>query len=219
MGSVTFRCMCISTLGQFSEELQGIMGVHVDDVLTGGRGPVYDTALAELKATFPFLKWQEYQGMFCGSRLEQDPETSQITVSQQTFVDKMQRPKLRNKADENLQVTPEEASSLKSVLGGALWLVGSTFSGGSQVLMDGLGHVEWLGCHLAEVRFKHFSVEQREKFLQEFKTQAIVDCKSICDHVHSLASPGSVSDKGVAIDLVIKETLQRVGAMVRWCPT
>ena len=292
---------CVFLLWDNSEELQGILGVHVDDVLTGGRGPVYDAALAELKATFPFRKWQEYQGMFCGSWLEQDPETFQITVSQQAFVFKMQRPKLRNRAGENLQVTPEEASSFKSVLGGALWLaketrpdlsvqvsqgqqqvphptlgqarqignvvrrakqyrdqkwvilpmpltslrlclhtdaafanakkqgtqagylvgvtddrlsqglqapwspaiwksyrlkrvLGSTFAGESQVLMDGLGHVEWLGCHLAEVRFKQFSLEQRDSFLQEFKIQAIVDCKSIYDHVQSFASCGSVSD-------------------------
>lgn len=86
--------------------------------------------------------------------------------------------------------------------------------------MDGLGHVEWLGCHLAEVCYKDFSLADRDKFLPRFNIQAVVDCKSIYDHVQSFSSPASVSDKRVAIDLVIvKETLRRLGATVRWCPT
>ena len=119
------------------------------------------------------------------------------------------------------------AKGLEAPRAPAIWksyrlkrVVGSTFAGESQVLMDGLGHVEWLGCHLAEVKFKQFSLERRSEFLQQFNIQAVVDCKSIYDFVQSFSCPASVSDKRVAIDLVIiKETLRRIGAVVRWCPT
>ena len=58
------------------------------------------------------------------------------------------------------------------------------------------------------------------RFLQRFQIQAIVDCKSIYDHLQQFASPGSVSDKRVAIDLIIvKEALQRIKGVIRWCPT
>ena len=44
--------------------------------------------------------------------------------------------------------------------------------------------------------------------------------KSTYDHLQTFASPGSVGDKRVAIDLVIvRETLQRIGGVVRWPPT
>ena len=56
--------------------------------------------------------------------------------------------------------------------------------------------------------------------ISEFKLQAIVDCKSIYDHLQNYASPGSVGDKRVAIDLVIvRETLARIGGVIRWAPT
>ena len=307
--------------------LVGILGVHVDDVLLGGCGKDFEDSINELKKTFPFRKWKYGSGTFCGSELSQCPESFEITVSQEAFADKLQKPKLRNRDSPLLEVTPEETSSLKSTLGGALWLaketrpdlavqvsqgqqmlpkptlgeartignvvrrakqykhlvwkilsipmdelrlvlhsdaafanakkqgtqagylvgitnsnlqngkpspwapalwksyrlkrvVGSTFAGESQVLMDGLGHAEWVACHLAEAKHHDFSLASREKYLKDFGLQAIVDCKSIFDHLQHYSSPGSVGDKRVAIDLVIiRETLQRLHGSIRWAPT
>eukprot|EP00434_Breviolum_minutum_P039141 symbB.v1.2.034744.t1/scaffold4544.1/size38254/1 len=282
--------------------LAGVMGVHVDDVVIGGRGQVFDKKLQQLRSTFPFRKWQEGQGTFCGSFLQQNPETGGISVSQRDFIDKMQKPKLRTKDPASMEVNDEEVTSLKSCLGAALWLaretrpdlsvqvsqgqqlmprptlgdaktvgnvvrrakqyqelewrilpipikrlrlclhtdaafgnakgkgtqagyivgvtdellqqgkeavwspaawrsyrlkrvVGSTFAGESQALMDGLGHAEWIGCHLAEGIYSDFSLQERGNFLKFFEVQAIVDCKSVYDHLQQYASPGSVSDK------------------------
>ena len=309
--------------------LVGVMGVHVDDVLIGGRGPVFERAVEALRKEFPFRKWKigEGAGAFCGAMLKQDPKTFAISVSQQEFAEKLEKPKLRIRENALMKVNKQEASSLKSVLGGALWLakethqdlsvqvsmgqqllpeptlgeartvanvvrrakeykdlswnilpiplsqlklcvhsdaafanakrqgtqagyiigatdrklqqgeaapwgpatwksyrlkrvVGSTFAGETQVLMDALGHVEWLACHLAEACDPKFSLKNREEHLSRFGVQAIIDCKSVYDHLQNYASPGTVSDKRVAIDLVIiRETLQRLGACVRWAPT
>jgi len=309
------------------DELVGILGVHVDDVIIGGRGEKFQTALTVLRETFPFRKWQKGQGSFCGAQLQQCPDTFEIKVSQEEFVDKLQKPKLRMKEDANFEVNEQEVSSLRSCLGGALWLeketrpdlavqvsqgqqimprpslgqargvanivrrakqyrdmswkilpiplnrvrlclhtdaafgnakgkgtqagyivgvtdprlqegaeapwapalwrsyrlkrvVGSTFAGETQVLADGLGHVEWVACHLAEAIHKNFSLSDRGRFVKQFQVQSIVDCKSIYDHVQQFASPGSISDKRVAIDIIIvKETLSRIGGVIRWCPT
>ena len=99
-------------------------------------------------------------------------------------------------------------------------IVGSTFAGESQVLSDGLGHAEWIACHLSEAKYRHFDLARRKDFLHDFRLQAIVDCKSIYDHLQSFASPGSIGDKRVAIDLaIIRETLRRIGGVIRWAPT
>ena len=312
---------------QVQPKLVGILGVHVDDVLIGGRGELFENSLQNLKKAFPFRKWKIGSGSFCGSELKQDENTFDIEVSQVSFAENMSKPKLRTKESPLVEVTDEEVSSLKSVLGAALWLaketrpdlsvqvsqgqqllpkpllgeartvanvvrrakqfknltwkilsipfselrlclhsdaafanakkkgtqagylvgvttdalqegrpapwspatwksyrlkrvVGSTFAGETQVLTDGLGHAEWIGCHLAEVKHHEFSLSDREKFLHEFKLQAVTDCKSIYDHLQNYAHPGSVSDKRVAIDLVImKETMRRLKGCIRWAPT
>ena len=318
---------CVFFQREKSGKLSGVLGVHVDDVLLGGTGANFEESIRRLRATFPFRKWKHGSGTFCGAELAQCPNTHAITVSQEDFADKLEKPKLRNRESPLMQITPEEASSLKSVLGGALWLaketrpdlavqvsqgqqllptptlgeartvgnvvrrakqyknlswkilpisfcdlriclhtdaafanakkqgtqagylvgittdemqagkpapwspcawksyrlkrvVGSTFAGESQVLTDGLGHAEWIACHLAEAKHHDFSLSKRDEFLSDFKLQAIVDCKSIYDHLQNYASPGSIGDKRVAIDLVIvRETLKRVGGLIRWVPT
>lgn len=108
-----------------STTLAGILGVHVDDVLIGGHGQYFEQTLSRLRQASPFRKWKIREGTFCGSYISQ-AEDGTITVGQQEFVGKLSRPKLRNKADPNFEVTDEEASSLKSVLGGALWLAKET---------------------------------------------------------------------------------------------
>ena len=50
------------------------MGVHVDDVVLGGRGGRFEKSIAQLKQQFPFRKWMTGQGTFCGSTLTQDSQ-------------------------------------------------------------------------------------------------------------------------------------------------
>ena len=76
----------------------------MDEVITRRRGQYYQQALNRLRDTFPFRKWQNGQDSFCGSQLQQCPETFEIKVSQEEFVDKMQKPKLHMKEDANFEV-------------------------------------------------------------------------------------------------------------------
>eukprot|EP00435_Cladocopium_sp_Y103_P056355 s943_g19.t1 len=43
-------------------ELQGVLGAHVDDTITGGEGEKYEKAIAYLRERFPFRKWREGTG-------------------------------------------------------------------------------------------------------------------------------------------------------------
>jgi len=45
---------CLFILREESGKLAGILAVHVDDALTGGRGDLYDRTIADLRKTFPF---------------------------------------------------------------------------------------------------------------------------------------------------------------------
>lgn len=105
-----------------NQHLCGVMGVHVDDVIMGGNGNYYQAKEKELRSTFPFRKWKSGEGEFCGSHISQCPETGDITISQEDFAEKMVKPKLRARGGAEEIVNKEDARSLKSVLGAALWL-------------------------------------------------------------------------------------------------
>ena len=118
---------CVFFLRDQQGQLAGVLGVHVDDVLLGGKGVNFEESVGRLRATFPFRKWKHRAGTFCGAELSQCPNTKAITVSQEEFADKLYKPKLRNRESPLMQITSEEASSLKSViLGGAWWLAKET---------------------------------------------------------------------------------------------
>ena len=50
--------LCFNSEGQ----LQGVLGAHVDDTITGGDGEAYLSAIAQLKARCPFRKWRTGSG-------------------------------------------------------------------------------------------------------------------------------------------------------------
>eukprot|EP00959_Pyramimonas_sp_CCMP1952_P447741 9375475-Pyramimonas_sp.AAC.1 len=56
--------------------LCGILGVHVDDQVNGGRGQLWATAMKKLRARFPFRKWVTGSGEFTGSVLTQRADYS-----------------------------------------------------------------------------------------------------------------------------------------------
>ena len=78
---------CVFFLWGPQDELLGVLGVHVDDVLLGGVGKTFEDSVAKLR-DFPFRKWKIGSGTFCGAELTQCPETSEIAVSQQEFAEK-----------------------------------------------------------------------------------------------------------------------------------
>ena len=45
-------------------QLQGVLGAHADDTITGGPGSKYESAVRFLRDRFPFRKWRTGQGQF-----------------------------------------------------------------------------------------------------------------------------------------------------------
>ena len=72
----------------FSEgKLVGLLGVHVDDVIVSGSGPVYEAKITELRNTFPFGSWksaQKEKTVFCGCELSQK-NNGEINLKQERY--------------------------------------------------------------------------------------------------------------------------------------
>ena len=65
--------------------LEGILGAHVDDTITGGLGPKYQEAIRLLRNRFPFRKWRSGRGEFLGTIYEQCPDTLETTFEQAEY--------------------------------------------------------------------------------------------------------------------------------------
>ena len=59
--------------------IQGVLGIHVDDVLCGGKGKSYESALERLQNRFSFGSWsnaQETTITYCGIEIAQKSDGS-----------------------------------------------------------------------------------------------------------------------------------------------
>ncbi|OLP94851.1 Ankyrin repeat and KH domain-containing protein 1 [Symbiodinium microadriaticum] len=80
------RCLYFMREGR---QLTGTVGIHVDDSVTGGQVQNYERALSLLKEKFEFRTWRVRDGDFCGARYTQSEATGEITMTQESFVQKV----------------------------------------------------------------------------------------------------------------------------------
>ena len=105
-------------------QLTGIVGAHVDDIITGGHGPEYEQCLSHLKNRFPFRKWRCGNEEFCGVQYNQDPNSFEITYHQKEYAQHMKpilmtRERSRQKT---AHASDKEVAALRAVNGAANWL-------------------------------------------------------------------------------------------------
>eukprot|EP00435_Cladocopium_sp_Y103_P021891 s1135_g5.t1 len=115
---------CLYYLRDSANRLVGILGSHVDDTVTGGKGPEYEKALAYLKHRFPYRKWRTAEGEFCGCHYRQDPQTMEIHMSQKTFAQGL-RPAYMpasRRAKRTAPLDGKETSILRAINGSLNWL-------------------------------------------------------------------------------------------------
>lgn len=105
-------------------KLCGVLGAHVDDTITGGSGPFYEAAIARLKQRFPYRKWRQGNGEFCGVTYCQDPQSMEISYQQKDYAQHMRpislsKDRQRNKENE---ANEKEVAALRAINGAANWL-------------------------------------------------------------------------------------------------
>jgi hypothetical protein len=99
-------------------------------------------------------------------------------------------------------------------------ICGSSLAAEAHVLSDAVGQMEWATSMLAEALEPTFSLRNRAGVLGRYAAAAVIDCKSIYDHVIGKGAPTSTGDKRSSIDIVLaRQALSRLGCPLRWCPT
>lgn len=112
--------LCFGSNGK----LDGVLGAHVDDTITGGFGPNYEAAIDQLKARFPFRKWRSGMGEFLGTVCEQDLETNEISFCQKEYAEHIRPIKINKERAKRtwLPANPQEVTALRAVNGALSWL-------------------------------------------------------------------------------------------------
>ena len=104
--------------------MRGVLGAHADDTITGGEGTRYETAIARLRARFPYRKWRTGSGEFCGVMYTQDPRTMEITFQQESYAKHLRPISLTRsrQAQKDSVATESEIRALRAVNGAANWI-------------------------------------------------------------------------------------------------
>ena len=107
--------------------LEGVLGAHVDDTITGGVGSRYDAAIAALKSRFPFRKWREGHGEFLGTYYTQHGN-GEITCSQKDYAQHIRPISISKERIKKpwLPATEKEVSALRAVNGALGWIASQT---------------------------------------------------------------------------------------------
>lgn len=108
-------------------ELQGVIALHMDDMVIGGSEMFQEQILTQLKRKYPFKHWSVGGGKFLGRELKQLPDGT-IQCNQSDYAKKVETIKITKERRKNRQeaVTEKERRQLRGVIGAANWLMGST---------------------------------------------------------------------------------------------
>ena len=105
-----------------SKVLEGMLCLHVDDMLLGGCRTAYRQTVNALRSRFPLRKRKRNQGKFCGSHTSQDVLTEEITLSQSPYALKIKKVNFRARAQPEDKATTAEVRSLRECNGAVQWL-------------------------------------------------------------------------------------------------
>ena len=103
----------------------GIVGVHVDDLLTAGDGPEFAQALDALAKVLPFGGDQAWDFVYCGEHVKQHPETFEVTLDQAEKLENLQEIDLKM-APKATPLEPQWISKGKAVVGSLLYVATNT---------------------------------------------------------------------------------------------
>ena len=98
-------------------------------------------------------------------------------------------------------------------------VVNSTLSAEAQAMSSATGMLEWILLLISEAIDGPCNLRNCWQYASRRCSMALTDCKSLYDHLASKSSP-TLDDKRTALDVVIvRESLGRVQANLRWIPT
>jgi hypothetical protein len=112
---------CMMMLYDPSGKLQGIIGIHVDDLLICGKGHVFDKAMKTLESRLNFGTRKYHDFTYCGLQMQQDKKTKQIRLHQNTYIEGLQPMSVKGLADGKPIPQGEPFTAYRGLLGGLSW--------------------------------------------------------------------------------------------------
>ena len=105
--------------------LQGLIGIHVDDLLCTGAGDYFHNKIQGLRSCFPFGSWKDLQKetvTFCGCELRQCSDGS-IELNQERYAESIHEIPIRRERGTQGQdaLTDEEKKRFRTALGALSW--------------------------------------------------------------------------------------------------
>ena len=114
---------CLFSLRNSKNELVGVCGVHVDDLLGGGT-PEMDAVLEKLRKCLPFGDFRTYTIRYTGIEIRQNPNTFAIEINQETYIDSLEPVSTKSLGSSGTPV--RDPSLLRRCAGQLAWAAGST---------------------------------------------------------------------------------------------
>ena len=104
-------------------KLEGICGIHVDDLLGGGTSKM-DEVLANLRKRLPFGDFRTHTIRYTGVEVRQDPHRYNIEVGQEAYIDALEPVVTKHLGKADTKLT--DPSILRTCAGQLAWVANST---------------------------------------------------------------------------------------------
>jgi len=117
-------CPCVFRHSDASGKTDGVVGIHVDDLMIGGTAQVKDELIKGLRTSFELgeLEYVETGTTFCGRRVREDDEDVYVDVEDKAR--RLDRYTVDDGREDEL-LSDEEVRRFRSSKGGALYVVGT----------------------------------------------------------------------------------------------
>ena len=133
------------------EKLKALMTTHVDDLFSAAKQRWLDENYQKVKLEFGDVSRQLMPFDHCGCRYERIPDG--YKMSQTHFAEKLVEAPVDEKRKDSDPLTPEEATALRSVLGGLLWLAATR--------LDLIADVSLLQSCVTKARIEHLKMANK----------------------------------------------------------
>eukprot|EP00435_Cladocopium_sp_Y103_P016050 s2207_g4.t1 len=206
---------CLYTLRDGSQ-LVGIMGVHVDDTALGGSGALFNRTIEQLKSRFPYRKWRQREGEFCGAWYRQGEDNS-IHMSMKSFAERIRPINVpKNSAPEDSLSDPQ-VRILRAVNGSLNWL--SSQSRPDLSVQTSLSQQSFPRPTIQDFRKANQAVRRAKMESQleiVFKPIELEQLTVVCHSDAAWANVGSHTQAGYIIAFTEKQLQD--GKVSAWCP-
>ncbi len=130
----------------YENTIQGIIALHVDDMLIAGSNVFHEKVCILLRGKYPYKHWVDGEGKFLGRHVKQMKDLS-VVIDQSEYANKVKCIEIskERREEKDQPITSNELKQFRGVLGAADWIVGSTrpdIAAATGLLQQRIGHAQ-----------------------------------------------------------------------------